>query len=1138
MRQSRLEPNGLVKSVEELPEPLKRAYFSEEAATNWEHGREFTPTEASSCLDALSDLLHDRYISKRLYPSVSHPSSGCISAKAVEAVSDSLGEANGVDPTCISVSNKGQIAIGTTAGFCYVVSASFDHIFQVGKGAAGYEPVTSVAWCKEVGGCINNQNKKSKLQRFPMLAIGRSDGSLALVEPGKAAPLKELKEGYTSRIITIGAAHLNNSSIEVIAGDESGTVKHHSLYPVGVVVRHRCSSLGSRVFAHGTSVFLEPDGNFALFALATNSSVAVLSVAKDVKLLGRPGPPKTSEEHQEQSSQSPDGSKHETERELPYCCWICSAETDAHGLGWSASESEWCLISAWGKSLVVHSVSSRHLAQANVLHMDNRIVGVQHLQGNYVVVATETGSIVTLEPGGVEVDRVELGQPLVSRKVDVPPQRHAPSSTSTTATCSCHASLGSSNGLACALVGRSVIAIQSELHKGSSRESESGAIERIGGMKRAVEGLGREGWDDAGGIEAGIKGMAESVLREGYLERINTDRSNSDEVLISLAVACVATYSAMGCDDRAFERLFGMFSQIAGSSAVKAMSSALWAHAGDRVLGSPELVRALASTLREEGKRESLAKLFVCANIECIDFDQALRACKDLELLTASARITSEALGDFASPFSEMLSAAEASLNRDSSSGAIQEGKGLPSPLLKFLLYFRQCCNGRRYPPGKGDLAPQWASRARQTAAEFFFDSNGESPSHALRVAMMSADGIGSIVVLDGIARCFQHGDASVIQMAVDALMRLVQEWEESCCLEASRAVAELVCRFDGLSWTDEGAELLVKSLAKAKDEMTLATLALCGRGKSLAKEVEGAARSFDLADVRAAVLSMRGEFSEAIRELARSSDPFGFADALLDPKWRLRAIRQGVSLPPAARLCEASDEAEKNRFREALVANLPCLAEANLDRAARIAVEHLGADPERALDSLGNDKRLQFEFLKRVISLKGVDEGGLLGSKGQTMFAELQCEFEAGAVKRFLETAKYYDVRSCLDACRRHRVDDATAFLLERVGDSERALEIHLHLLAQRQEDVKAFPSDVKADETALAQLKEAIGVCSRNGWQEDRQQGHRTLLWFTLLDRCVQSVKDLAPESQAAPKLEFHLRQALSGSPICIVL
>ena len=60
----------------------------------------------------------------------------------------------------------------------------------------------------------------------------------------------------------------------------------------------------------------------------------------------------------------------------------------------------------------------------------------------------------------------------------------------------------------------------------------------------------------------------------------------------------------------------------------------------------------------------------------------------------------------------------------------------------------------------------------------------------------------------------------------------------------------------------------------------------------------------------------------------------------------------------------------------------------------------------------------------------------------------QLLCQFERDSVLKFLETFDSYRVEHCLRLCQEYGIIDASAFLLERVGDVGSALLLTLSSL------------------------------------------------------------------------------------------
>jgi len=134
--------------------------------------------------------------------------------------------------------------------------------------------------------------------------------------------------------------------------------------------------------------------------------------------------------------------------------------------------------------------------------------------------------------------------------------------------------------------------------------------------------------------------------------------------------------------------------------------------------------------------------------------------------------------------------------------------------------------------------------------------------------------------------------------------------------------------------------------------------------------------------------------------------------------------------------------------------------------------------------------------------------------------FVDLLCTYEPTQVLKYLtDRDGLFPVDEVLEICKRHKVFDAVAFLLERTGDIPGALEVILDVLKGNQDTFQAKRSIVQA----------AVQMCERNEITDlDRDQAES--LWFTVLDQ----VSDLAHTDESHESIEAKsalLRTVLDG-------
>ncbi|KAI3830233.1 hypothetical protein L1987_04369 [Smallanthus sonchifolius] len=130
-------------------------------------------------------------------------------------------------------------------------------------------------------------------------------------------------------------------------------------------------------------------------------------------------------------------------------------------------------------------------------------------------------------------------------------------------------------------------------------------------------------------------------------------------------------------------------------------------------------------------------------------------------------------------------------------------------------------------------------------------------------------------------------------------------------------------------------------------------------------------------------------------------------------------------------------------------------------------------------------------------------------------LYLELLCQYEPNSVLHFLETCESYRVDHCLRLCQEHKIVDAAAFLLERVGDVGSALSFTLSDLADKLTLLDAAAQSVydyagvdlfneamkKEVNDILHIVRTCVGLCQRNSSRLDPNESEA--LWFQLLDK-----------------------------------
>jgi len=180
--------------------------------------------------------------------------------------------------------------------------------------------------------------------------------------------------------------------------------------------------------------------------------------------------------------------------------------------------------------------------------------------------------------------------------------------------------------------------------------------------------------------------------------------------------------------------------------------------------------------------------------------------------------------------------------------------------------------------------------------------------------------------------------------------------------------------------------------------------------------------------------------------------------------------------------------------LRSATLQRLPELVKADSDRTARLILHDFTADHDRVVNALNAFPQLQFQYLSAIMNGRSATEstatssvdtsthaharlvgdglsvissgrlatdvsmselvarsGLKLVGRVHELYIRLLCQFQPHDVLPHLSTHADYDIDRVLKLCQEYHVDDASAFLLERTGNQQGALELTLQAIDRR---------------------------------------------------------------------------------------
>jgi hypothetical protein len=244
-----------------------------------------------------------------------------------------------------------------------------------------------------------------------------------------------------------------------------------------------------------------------------------------------------------------------------------------------------------------------------------------------------------------------------------------------------------------------------------------------------------------------------------------------------------------------------------------------------------------------------------------------------------------------------------------------------------------------------------------------------------------------------------------------------------------------------------------------------------------------------------------------------------------------------------------AIDPSKPMTLRGALAAKLADLVRLDSLLTAELVAELFVEDVDHVIESLetGDGSKAQFMFLQAIISgdLNQMDPvaSGVLNAhltmEHHHKYLALMAKLHPELVYEYLSTHDNYRPEECLQLCQKHDIADASAYLLERMGNVSSALQLILQTLESRmmglKRTIRGMGTDFFRQHTSRTltqrwkkgeassseffgkQEKEVDGVkrilivaldlCERNSGTFSKRTEHGSQLWFNVLDRLINA-------------------------------
>jgi hypothetical protein len=254
-----------------------------------------------------------------------------------------------------------------------------------------------------------------------------------------------------------------------------------------------------------------------------------------------------------------------------------------------------------------------------------------------------------------------------------------------------------------------------------------------------------------------------------------------------------------------------------------------------------------------------------------------------------------------------------------------------------------------------------------------------------------------------------------------------------------------------------------------------------------------------------------------------------------------------------AGDVCEgdakSTDSAYSSSLRTALCAKLHDLVDLDPVLSAQLVAEIFIEELDEVVNSLndGDGGASQFKFLHSIISgdlgkmdaVAGPVLNANLTMDHHQVYLALMAKIHPDMVYEYLSTHDNYRAEECLKLCQQYEIADASAYLLERMGNVSSALQLILQTLEGRMMGLKRtirgmgtefflssasrqFLSDWKKEEAKATEQRQkqerevervkrilvvALDLCERNSGTTSSRSEHGSQLWFNVLDRLINA-------------------------------
>ncbi|XP_013387109.1 vacuolar protein sorting-associated protein 8 homolog isoform X2 [Lingula anatina] len=689
------------------------------------------------------------------------------------------------------------------------------------------------------------------------------------------------------------------------------------------------------------------------------------------------------------------------------------------------------------------------------------------------------------------------------------------------------------------------------VRQGRTRDALSLAYSFYQDKAKAVVGL-------LGGLQKRRQVVADKMMELLYKfvdKAVTTDCPESgkmeelEEYFQSVVPVCVDYCLLLGKTEVLFSAIYDQFSLDPTARGVFLECLEPYILSDQLTHITPVVMKAFIDHYQSRGMLQSVEACIVHMDVGSLDIHQIVILCWKHGLYDAILYVYNHGMREFVTPLEELLRILRA---------AVSTGKQLTNDEIrlgnKLLVYISCCLAGRAYP--MGDIPEDIVQSVKDsvfhclTALHTKDGAENEAMYPQLRTLLL----FDTREFLNVLALAFEEAEFNTRdgvhkrQRVVDILLKVMVESEGFSPSQVGilfTFLARQMARHENTIFVDRVLfEQVLEFLSQPGDdnrheERQQALLELLNAG---------GLQQFD--DGRLLHLAENAKFYRVCELLYERRREF---DKILSCYWRDQARKhQAFSYVKNIMTSEAFSTEEKLKVQSEALSHLEELVSIDSKKTAQMVLLGFSTPLEEILKQLEPDKKLLYEFLKGVIEYKE-SSGSAIHSDRQVQlepavheqYIELMCQYQPTAVYSYIKAAEGYRLEETLELCRKYKVSDATAFLLEKKGDVQGAFNINLETLQARLKDIQELLKSTKDETRPEKDIKVAfsslqavllvlIQLCQRNSSKID--EAEREKLWFPLFEAMMAPQRRLKDDINkqhldAFKELTSHVLNSMMG-------